>query len=106
MKPTMHLLPRMFAGWRAKSTVLTSSCSWRRILSNFHSKVKPPDPKFGTPAPSHTIPLIGFSATFSRSDGLGLGLIFDRIAYFCSFGDMIKGKWHAYTFTSPVKSAD
>ncbi|CAO1631835.1 unnamed protein product [Sympodiomycopsis kandeliae] len=39
------------------------------------------------------IPIIGFSATFSRHDGLALGQIFDRIVYHRDFLEMIDEQW-------------
>lgn len=39
------------------------------------------------------IPIIGFSATFSRHDGLALGRIFDRIVYHRDFLEMIDEQW-------------
>ncbi|PWN20620.1 P-loop containing nucleoside triphosphate hydrolase protein, partial [Microstroma glucosiphilum] len=39
------------------------------------------------------IPIIGFSATFSRHDGLALGRVFDRIVYHRDFLEMIDEQW-------------
>lgn len=39
------------------------------------------------------VPIIGFSATFSRHDGLALGSVFDRIVYHRDFLEMIKEEW-------------
>jgi ATP-dependent helicase IRC3 len=47
------------------------------------------------PTPSHAIPIIGFSATFSRHDGLALGSVFERIVYHRDFLEMIEEQWHA-----------
>ena len=64
---------------------------YRRILSRFDSDIRFP----GCPTPEvpHKIPIIGFSATFSRHDGLSLGSIFQRIVYHKDFLDMIKDEW-------------
>lgn len=43
-----------------------------------------------------SIPIIGFSATFSRHDGLALGSVFEKIVYHRDFLDMIKEQWQAY----------
>jgi len=81
--------------------------SYRRILSHFNSKVLPPEleptPESATleksssrqhQAPSkRDVPIFGFSATFSRHDGLALGSVFERIVYHRDFLQMIKEKW-------------
>ncbi|KAJ3479603.1 hypothetical protein NLI96_g8938 [Meripilus lineatus] len=66
--------------------------SYRRILSHFHSAIKNPDPTFTSPTPL-SIPILGFSATFSRHDGLALGSVFERIVYHRDFLEMIKEQW-------------
>lgn len=72
-----------------------SSCSYRRILSYF-------DPSLGesTKKTRETgdkeearIPIIGFSATFSRHDGLALGSVFEEIVYHVNLLDMIRSEW-------------
>ncbi|KAG6842252.1 hypothetical protein C0991_000222 [Blastosporella zonata] len=67
--------------------------SYRRLLSHFDPDIKNPDPAFKPPTLSHRIPVIGFSATFSRHDGLALGSVFDRIVYHRDFLEMIKEEW-------------
>ena len=76
--------------------------SYRHILSHFNSSIKSPhvvkgaedEPANLTAAPTkHTVPIIGFSATFSRHDGLALGSVFDRIVYHRDFLDMIQEEW-------------
>ncbi|RDB28788.1 putative mitochondrial ATP-dependent helicase irc3 [Hypsizygus marmoreus] len=67
--------------------------SYRRVLSHFHSNIQHPDPKFEPPTLAHKIPIIGFSATFSRHDGLALGSVFERIVYHRDFLEMIKEQW-------------
>ena len=68
--------------------------SYRRILAHFDPGVQHPDKDFApqTSTP-HKIPIIGFSATFSRHDGLALGSVFERIVYHRSFLEMIKEEW-------------
>ncbi|PWN27946.1 P-loop containing nucleoside triphosphate hydrolase protein [Jaminaea rosea] len=39
------------------------------------------------------VPILGFSATFTRHDGLSLGRIFSRIVFHRDFLDMIDDKW-------------
>ena len=48
----------------------------------------------GTQPPSQ-VPVIGFSATFSRHDGVALGNVFDQIVFHRDFLDMIQEKWLA-----------
>lgn len=71
---------------------------YRRILSHFHSKIKHPDKQFKLPELPHKIPIIGFSATFSRHDGLALGSVFEKIVYHRDFLQMIKEQWHVVCF--------
>jgi ATP-dependent helicase IRC3 len=70
--------------------------SYRKLLSRFHSAIKAPKPD--TPelvetVPAQPTPVIGFSATFSRHDGLALGSVFERIVYHHDFVAMIKAQW-------------
>ncbi|KAI0825051.1 P-loop containing nucleoside triphosphate hydrolase protein [Trametes gibbosa] len=68
--------------------------SYRHILSHFNADIKNPDKDFEPPTPSqHPVPIVGFSATFSRHDGLALGSVFERIVYHRDFLDMIKEQW-------------
>jgi ATP-dependent helicase IRC3 len=39
------------------------------------------------------VPILGFTATFSRTDGLALGTIFEKIVYHSDWLSMIKGGW-------------
>ncbi|KAF8971370.1 P-loop containing nucleoside triphosphate hydrolase protein [Flammula alnicola] len=66
--------------------------SYRRLLSRFDPDIKHPD-GLVVDKPPHKIPIIGFSATFSRHDGLALGSVFERIVYHRDFLDMIKEQW-------------
>jgi ATP-dependent helicase IRC3 len=66
---------------------------YRHLLSHFRAEILNPDPDFEPPKLSHTIPIIGFSATFSRHDGLALGSVFERIVYHRDFLEMIKEQW-------------
>ncbi|KAI0695173.1 P-loop containing nucleoside triphosphate hydrolase protein [Cytidiella melzeri] len=67
--------------------------SYRHILSRFHSSIAGPDKELAPPVLPHTIPIFGFSATFSRHDGLALGSVFERIVYHRDFLEMIKDQW-------------
>ncbi|KAF9822124.1 hypothetical protein IEO21_00118 [Rhodonia placenta] len=66
--------------------------SYRRILSYFHSSIGNPESPTSPPAKA-TVPIFGFSATFSRHDGLALGSVFERIVYHRDFLEMIKEQW-------------
>lgn len=79
---------------------LTSPSSYRRLLSQFDPNILHPDRTIQPPELPHSIPIIGFSATFSRHDGLALGSVFERIVYHRDFLDMIKDQW--YVSFSPL----
>lgn len=66
--------------------------SYRKLLSQFDRNITYPDHFIQTHL-SHPIPIIGFSATFSRHDGLMLGSVFDQIVYHKDFLDMIRNQW-------------
>ncbi|KAJ7071080.1 P-loop containing nucleoside triphosphate hydrolase protein [Mycena amicta] len=68
-------------------------CRYRRILSHFNADIKSPEPDAQPTVLPHKIPIIGFSATFSRHDGLALGSVFERIVYHRDFLEMIKEQW-------------
>ncbi|KAJ3551331.1 hypothetical protein NM688_g4763 [Phlebia brevispora] len=67
--------------------------SYRRILSRFSDAVRSPDKTLPPPVLTHKIPILGFSATFSRHDGLALGSVFEQIVYHQDFLQMIKDQW-------------
>lgn len=82
---------------------------YRRILSRFDSAIRSPVDTEGTeelPTPSHRIPILGFSATFSRHDGLALGSVFERIVYHRDFLEMIKEQWYVHPFSCTNKPFD
>ncbi|KAF8560312.1 P-loop containing nucleoside triphosphate hydrolase protein [Imleria badia] len=79
--------------------------SYRRILSHFNADIKNPDPHFVPPSIPYSIPVIGFSATFSRHDGLALGSVFEKIVYHRDFLDMIKEQWLCDVRFTSVKAA-
>ncbi|KAF8922613.1 P-loop containing nucleoside triphosphate hydrolase protein [Mucidula mucida] len=86
--------------------------SYRRILSYFDSEIRHPDHDDETfasvePITQHKIPIIGFSATFSRHDGLALGSVFQHIVYHRDFLEMIKEQWLCNVrFTSVTANID
>ncbi|KAH8120198.1 P-loop containing nucleoside triphosphate hydrolase protein [Phellopilus nigrolimitatus] len=81
--------------------------SYRKVLSRFDTNIRHPDVDVPPPTLSHPIPIIGFSATFSRHDGLALGSVFQRIVYHRDFLEMIKEQWLCNVrFTSVTAKLD
>ena len=70
---------------------------YRRILSRFDDEIQSPDGDVEPPQLSHKVPILGFSATFSRHDGLALGSVFEEIVYHRDFLEMIKEQWYVKT---------
>jgi len=64
--------------------------SYLRILSYFNSDIASTNHK----GRRDTVPIVGFSATFSRHDGLALGKVFQEIVYHQDFLEMISDKWY------------
>lgn len=67
-------------------------------MSRFDSEIRHPEGLDIEPPP-HKVPIIGFSATFSRHDKIALGLIFERVVYHRDFIDMIDEQWYLHTQT-------
>lgn len=67
--------------------------SYRCILSHFDADIPHPDALPTAADPAHKVPIVGFSATFSRHDGLKLGVVFEKIVYHKDFLAMIKDQW-------------
>ncbi|PPQ62828.1 hypothetical protein CVT24_000522 [Panaeolus cyanescens] len=67
--------------------------SYRKLLAHFDPAIPHPSKTFIPPRLPHKIPIIGFSATFGRHDGLSLGSVFERIVYHRDFLEMIKEQW-------------
>ncbi|KAH8110070.1 P-loop containing nucleoside triphosphate hydrolase protein [Phellopilus nigrolimitatus] len=65
--------------------------SYLKILSRLNAGIRHPDQP--PPKLSHPIPIIGFSATFSRHDGLALGSVFQDLVFHIDFLAMVKGGW-------------
>ncbi|THH01805.1 hypothetical protein EW026_g935 [Hermanssonia centrifuga] len=76
-----------------KPTTQLHHRTYRRILSQFDPAISNPDAAAPVPTLTHRIPILGFSATFSRHDGLALGSVFERIVYHRDFLEMIKEQW-------------
>ncbi|SPO25275.1 related to IRC3 - putative RNA helicase of the DEAH/D-box family [Ustilago trichophora] len=66
--------------------------SYLKVLSHFDPQIGLSLEERQTSAAS-SVPVIGFSATFSRHDGLALGKVFDRIVFHKDFLEMIGEKW-------------
>ncbi|PWZ01728.1 P-loop containing nucleoside triphosphate hydrolase protein [Testicularia cyperi] len=71
--------------------------SYLRVLSHFDPgighQLAPGVAEMGTTTNQPAVPIVGFSATFSRHDGLALGKVFDRIVFHKDFLEMIRDKW-------------
>jgi len=78
--------------------------SYRRILSFFHPEVHCPENHTCARPAQEAVPIFGFSATFSRHDGLALGSVFERIVYHRDFLDMIKEQWLCNVRFTTVKA--
>ncbi|KAL5519063.1 IRC3 [Sanghuangporus vaninii] len=78
--------------------------SYRKILAHFDPNVRHPDVDFESPNLPHLIPIVGFSATFSRHDGLALSSVFQRIVYHRDFLEMIKEQWLCNVRFTSVKA--
>jgi hypothetical protein len=90
MKPTMQPPSReCFSRAKSKCAIRIGLHSYMSILSHFDPSITSSDPG----VLSSGVPIIGFSATFGRHDGLALGAIFDHIVYHHELADMIKDKW-------------
>ncbi|KZP10559.1 P-loop containing nucleoside triphosphate hydrolase protein [Athelia psychrophila] len=79
--------------------------SYRKLLSRFDTNIRNPDSDVEPPQLPHLIPIIGFSATFSRHDGLALGSVFERIVYHRDFLEMIKEQWLCDVRFTSVKAS-
>lgn len=66
--------------------------SYLNVLSYFDPKISEGEAE-STADIQDRIPIVGFSATFSRHDGLALGKVFDRIVFHKDFLEMIGEKW-------------
>ncbi|RDX40994.1 P-loop containing nucleoside triphosphate hydrolase protein [Lentinus brumalis] len=68
--------------------------SYRHVLAHFNCAIDPPDgQKFVSPAGGHQVPIIGFSATFSRFDGLALASVFEDIVYHLDVVELTRQGW-------------
>ncbi|WFD06715.1 Putative ATP-dependent helicase IRC3 [Malassezia vespertilionis] len=76
----------------------STSTSYLRVLSHFHNQVRTqqaPEAErdAGMPPMHPRVPIIGFSATFSRHDGYALGNVYDQIVFHKDFLAMIQEAW-------------
>ncbi|KAK0554004.1 putative ATP-dependent helicase IRC3 [Tilletia horrida] len=83
--------------------------SYVTILSHFDPQVAVHVQQRSEPdSPQSTrLPIIGFSATFARHDGIALGKVFQRIVYHKDFLEMVNANWLApVRFTTVRTSLD
>lgn len=81
--------------WKFKCVIVdeahhSTSATYRTVLSHFNSDIPCDEPEIDVPV---RVPIIGFSATFSRHDGLALGTVFDQIVFHKDFLAMIEEQW-------------
>lgn len=69
-----------------------TAATYRQVIARFNGLVCSPDAE---PPSPHRIPIIGFTATFSRHDGVALGNVFDEIVFHRDFFEMINEHWLA-----------
>jgi len=82
------------------------STSYLQILSYFNRHVDHRNKSLAANADSFTspqVPIIGFSATFSRHDRLALSAVFEEIVYHYELRDMIRAGWLAPARFTSVK---
>lgn len=82
------------------------STSYLQILSYFNRQVDHRNKSLAANADSFTspqVPIIGFSATFSRHDRLALSAVFEEIVYHYELRDMIQAGWLAPARFTSVK---
>ncbi|KAH7104237.1 P-loop containing nucleoside triphosphate hydrolase protein [Auriculariales sp. MPI-PUGE-AT-0066] len=80
-----------------------AAASYRTILSYFDKQLTTEVDS----RPPSLVPILGFSATFNRHDGLALNAVFDRIVYHRDLLEMIKEEWLcAVRFTSVKAQLD
>jgi ATP-dependent helicase IRC3 len=77
-----------------------ASKSWRTVLNHFDSRIwvegedAGENKKASTSSQrEHHVPIIGFSATFYRHDGISLGAVFEEIVYHKDILDLIDEQW-------------
>lgn len=63
-----------------------------------------PLPEDTVPLPSANVPIIGFTATFSRHDALALSQVFEEIVYHQDVIDMLDAGWLAPARFTTVKA--
>lgn len=80
----------------------STSASYRSVLAHFNNGVRVGDAEADTP---HAVPIIGFSATFSRHDGMALGTVYEEIVYHKDFLAMMDEKWCVVPLTQAVSAA-
>lgn len=80
----------------------STSASYRAVLAHFHGGVAVHDAEAKMP---HAVPIVGFSATFSRHDGMALGTVYEEIVYHKDFLAMMDEKWYAMSLTQALPTS-
>lgn len=73
-----------------------TSPSYLAVLSHFHTDVQSARERPSLYEEKDRVPIFGFSATFSRHDGVSLGHVFEEIVFHKDFLDMIDEQWQVY----------
>lgn len=81
--------------WRFKCVIVdeahhSTSATYRAVLAHFNSDVASAEAEHDVPV---QVPIVGFSATFSRHDGTALGTVYDEIVFHKDFLAMMDEKW-------------
>ena len=63
------------------------------MLSHFSCPVDNPEETFVPPPREHQVPVIGFSATFGRHDGLALASVFEAVVYHMDVVQLTRLGW-------------
>ncbi|WVQ78706.1 hypothetical protein IAT38_000793 [Cryptococcus sp. DSM 104549] len=83
-----------------------AAVSYLRLLHYFNADVELPttiEPRAPANHP-HKVPIIGFSATFSRTDQLALNMAFEEIVFHRDISTMLKEGWLAPAKSTSVKA--
>lgn len=69
----------------------STSPSYLSVLSHFNKDIVPH--RNNEPSTNAVTPIIGFSATFTRHDGIALGQVYQEIVFHKDFMDLMNEKW-------------
>lgn len=71
----------------------SASDSYLKILAAFHPELRIPDVSNFLCTSLDGVPLVGFSATWARLDGVGLGVVYQKMVYHKDLVDLIDEGW-------------